>query len=189
MLAYNEVTKKKFIILDGEPYEVLDSHVFRKQQRKPVNQAKLRNMITGKVREQSFGSSEQVEEAEVDKVDYKYLYNHKNEYWFCPPNNPGERFSVDAEKIPSSFKFVKANDIISTLVFNDEIIGFNVPIKVTLKVKEAPPAVKGNTAQGATKAIVLETGATVQAPLFINTGDLVDINTEKEDYAGRAEKK
>jgi elongation factor P len=186
VLKYNEITAKKFIELDGEPYEVLSSNVFRKQQRKPVNQTKLKNLKTQKVIEKSFQQSDKVEEADINSRDIKYLYCNKGEFWFSDPENPKDRFSLAEDKIPDGFRFIKENDIATSLVFDDEIIGFKIPIKVSLKVKEAPPAVKGNTSGGADKVIILETGATVTAPIFIKEGEMVEINTETGVYTGRS---
>jgi elongation factor P len=186
MLEYNEILPKKVILLDGEPYEVLDAHVFRKQQRKPVNQTKLRHLITGRVTEQSFHVSEKVEEADLSTRTIKYLYENRGEYWFADPKNPKDRFLLDRDMIGTPGTFLTPNMEVDALVFNDEIISIRVPIKVTLKVKDAPPAVRGNTAQGGTKLITLETGATVNAPLFINEGDMVIVNTQTGDYVERA---
>ncbi len=179
--------------MDGAPYIVLSSHVFRKQQRKPVNATKLKNLITGKVTEYSFHVSEKAEEAEIENREVKYLYNNRGEWWFCEPNDPSKRFKIEADLVGQSGKFLKANTIIQTVIFDDpnhsdgqgKIIGVKLPIKVDLKVTEAPPAVKGDTAKGGTKMITLETGATVQAPLFIQEGDLVRINTETGLYSDR----
>ena len=91
LLEYNEITEKKYIVLEGQPYEVISSHVFRKQQRKPVNATKLKNLMTGKVTEYSFHQSEKVEEAEVDEREVKYLYNNRGQYWFCDINDPSNR--------------------------------------------------------------------------------------------------
>jgi len=184
-LQYNEITEKKFIVLDGDPYEVLTSHVFRKQQRKPVNATKLKNLITGKVTERSFHVSEKAEEAEIDAKEIKYLYTNKNEFWFCEKDNPRMRFNLPETLVGTGGKFLKENSIISALVFNEKIIGLKMPIKAELKVTEAHPAVKGNTAQGATKEAVLETGAMVQVPLFVKEGDVIRINTETGQYVER----
>lgn len=185
MLNYNEITEKKFIELDGDPYEVISSHVFRKQQRKPVNATKLRNLITGKVAERSFHQSEKAKEAQIEKKEIKYLYTNKEVSWFCDKDNPKDRFEISKSVIGGSIQFIKENSLIESLVFNDKIIKINPPIKVDLKVREAPPAVKGNTSGNATKQIVLETGDTVQAPLFINEGDIIRINTETGEYTER----
>lgn len=185
MLEYNQIVEKKFIDIDGEPYEVVSSHVFRKQQRKPVNATKLKNLITGKVTERSFHVSEKVEEAEIENNEIKYLYTNRGEFWFCEKDDPSKRFSLPEATVGSQGKFLKENTIITSLVFNEKIIGLKMPIKVELKVTEAHPAVKGNTAQGATKEVTLETGATVQAPLFIKEGDVLRINTETSQYVER----
>ncbi len=184
MLDYNEIKPRKYIILDGEPYEVQDSHVFRKQQRKPVNQTKLKNLITGKVVEKSFHQSEKADEADIIRKNIKYLYNNKGEYWFCEENDPSKRFSLEESSIEGA-KFMKQNSIVEAKVFGDKIIGVSLPIKVRLEVKEAPPAVKGNTATGANKQVIVETGATVGVPIFVKEGDVIEINTETGEYTGR----
>ena len=189
MLEYNEILPKKVILLNDEPYEVLDAHVFRKQQRKQVNQTKLRHLITGKVTEQAFHVSEKVEEADLSTKAVKYLYENKGEKWFCAEDNPADRFMLSAETIGTGSNFMKPNMIVEALVFDEKIIGVKIPIKMELKVTEAPPAVKGNTAQGGSKQITLETGATLNAPLFINEGDVVRINTETGEYVERVDKK
>ena len=189
MLEYNEILPKKVILLDGEPYEVLDAHVFRKQQRKPVNQTKLRHLITGKVTEQAFHQAEKAEEADLSTREVKYLFTNRGAWWFCAPNNPGERFELAETVVGPAGQFLKPNSIVEALVFNEDIIAVRVPIKVELLVKEAAPAVRGNTAQGATKQVVMETGATLNVPLFINEGDVLRINTETGQYVERVDKK
>lgn len=185
MLEYNEITLGKVIIFDDEPWEVIASHVFRKQQRKPVNATKLRNMITGRVTENSFHQSEKVEEAEIDSQDIKFIYEAKGEYWFHEDGNPAKRFALKEEQIGYGSKFLKKDAILKAMIFNEEIIGVKVPVKVELKVVEAPPNMKGNTAQGGNKVVKVETGASVNAPLFINEGDVIVVNTETGDYVER----
>jgi len=190
MLNYNEITLKKYIEIDGEPFEVISSHVFRKQKRKPVNQTKLKNLITGKVTERAFHQSEKANEADIDSKKIKYLYANRGELWFCEENDPAARFAIPESSSNAPIKnFVKANSLVDAVIFNDEVIGIKPPIKVDLTVKEATPAVKGNTATGATKQITLETGTTINVPLFINEGDIIRINTETGDYTERVEKK
>ena len=189
ILQYNEITGKKIITLQGELFEVLESHVFRMQQRKPVNQTKLRNLITGKVTERSFHQQEKVEEAEINSRKVKYLYNNRGEWWFCEENNPSKRFSLDEKIVGQSGRFLKTNSVVELMTFENKIIGLRLPPKVELKVVSAPPAVKGNTAQGATKDIELENGMVVATPLFVNEGDTVVVSTQTGEYVSRAEKK
>jgi len=185
MLEYNEIKERKYIVYEGEPYEVLTSHVFRKQQRKPVNATKLKNLITGSVKEISFHFSEKVEEAEIDSKEIKYLYNNRGEYWFSDVSDPSKRFSLKDEVVGPAGKFLKANNIVSILSFQERHVGLKLPIKVELKVVEAPPAVKGDTAKGGSKLVKLENGAEIQTPLFINEGDVIIINTETGNYVER----
>lgn len=185
ILAYNEVLVRKYIVLDGAPYEVLDAHIFRMQQRKPVNQVKMRNLISGKVTENTFHQSDKIEEAEIEKKDIKYLYTNRGEYWFCEANDPSKRFSLEPSLLGDGIRFIKANAIITALIFDEKIIGVQLPIKVELRVTEAHPAVKGDTARGGSKDVVVETGATVQVPMFIKEGEMIRINTETGEYAER----
>ncbi len=185
MLEYSEITERKYIVFNGEPWEVLTSHVFRKQQRKPVNATKLKNLITGKVTEQSFHVSEKVEEAEIDEKEVKFLYQNKGEFWFCNPTVASERYKIEEDTIGPQAKFMKKDMIIKLLSFGDKMIGVKIPIKIDLKVIEAHPAVKGNTAQGGTKSVKLETGAEIQVPMFIKEGETIRVNSETGEYAER----
>jgi elongation factor P len=185
LLEYNEVTEKKFIVMDGQPYEVITSHVFRKQQRKPVNATKLKNLMTGKVTEYSFHQSEKAEEAEIESREVKYLYNNRGEWWFCEEEDQSKRFKVTEEQVGPQGKFLKPNTVVEQLLFRDTPMGFKLPISVDLKVIDAPPSIKGDTATGGQKVITLETGATISAPLFVNEGDTVRLNTETGEYRER----
>ncbi|TSC61861.1 MAG: elongation factor P [Parcubacteria group bacterium Gr01-1014_48] len=189
MYEYNEIVPRTYIVLDGEPYECIASHVFRKQQRKPVNQTKLKNLITGKVVEHAFHVSEKAEKANITGKKVVYLYNTKGAYWFCDEKDKSNRFSIDVSLVGDQGRFLKTNDTVEALEFDEKIIGFRLPIKVELLVTEAPPAVKGNTVSGGTKQATLETGATINVPLFVDEGDIVRINTETGEYAERVAKK
>jgi len=188
VLSYNEIIPKKIIVYEGQPFEVLSSHVFRKQQRKPVNQTKLRNLKTGKVLETSFHQAETVMEADIERRSAKFIYKNRGETWFADPENPKDRFKVEEDILGENAQYLKADLIVEILVWNEEIIGVKLPIKMEFKVVEAPPSVKGNTAQGGTKLVTLDGGATVNVPMFINEGDVIRINTETGEYTERAEK-
>lgn len=185
ILEYNEITGKKIIVFEGEPYEVLSSHVFRKQMRKPVNQTKLRHLISGRVVEHSFHAAEKVEEAEIDSRPIKYLYHNRGEFWFCEKDDPSKRFKLDTSLIGNRANFLKPNSEVTLLTFEEQVVGMKTPVKVDLKVVEAPPGIRGNTAQGGTKQIKLETGATINAPLFVNEGDIIRVNTDTGEYVER----
>jgi len=185
MLEYNEITVHKYIVFENEPWEVVSSHVFRKQQRKPVNATKLRNLITGRITEVSFHVSDKVEEADINKKEVKYLYTNRDEYWFAEANDLSKRFQLPIEIIGIGAKFLKPNIVVDAMLFDDHIIGLKLPIKMELKVTEAHDTTKGNTAQGASKMVKLETGAEIQVPMFIKEGDVVRVNTETGEYTDR----
>jgi len=185
MLEYNEVVERKYIVYEGNPYEILSSHVFRKQQRKPVNAVKMKNLITGKVAEVSFHVSDKVEEADMSTRNIKYLYTNKDVFWFCEVNDQSKRFEISKNIIGAGARFLKVNSTVSALVFGERIIGIRTPVKVDLRVIEAFPAVKGDTAKGGNKQVTVETGATVTVPMFIKEGDILRINTETGEYTDR----
>ncbi len=189
-LEYSEIREKKIIIHADEPCEVVESHVARTQQRKPQNQVKLRSLISGKVFPATFHVSDKADEADIEKRDVKFLYHSKNEYWFCEPENPKNRFKLDSELLGNTAKFLKENENVTALVWTTEddeekTIGLKLPIKMQFKVKEAPPAVRGDTSKGGNKLITLENGATLTTPMFVEEGDVVIVNTETGDYVER----
>ena len=194
ILVYNEIRIGKCIIHNDEPYEVIESHVARTQQRKPQNQTKLRSLLSGRVISVSFHASDKASEADIDTKEIKFVYENRGEYVFSEINDPSKRFSLPLTLIESQAKFLKSNLIVEALLFTPEdedepkIIGIKLPIKIEYKVKEAPPAVRGNTAQGAMKQVVLETGMSVVTPLFINEGDSVIVNTVSGEYVERGGK-
>ncbi|HEY1041227.1 MAG TPA: hypothetical protein VGE63_00685 [Candidatus Paceibacterota bacterium] len=192
LLDYNEVTLKKYVVVDGEPYEVVDSHVARTQMRKPTNKTKLKSLISGRVIEQVFQVSDRVEEADISKKPITFLYKNekKAEFWFSWPDNPKDRFVLDDKIVGDQIKYIKEKSEVEAQVFTlkdgeEKIIGIKYPMKVDLRVVEAPPSIKGDTATGGTKVVVLETGATVNAPLFINEGELIKVNIETGEYSER----
>lgn len=188
VLSYNEILTKKVIIFADEPYLVVSHHVFRKQQRKPVNITKLKSLISGRVVENTFHQNETAEEAELEKRQIVFIYESKGEYWFHEATDKSKRFTLSADLVGDAGRFMKQNSEVEALLFNDEVIGIKIPIKVDLKVKEAMDAVKGNTSSGAQKEVTLETGATIMVPMFIGEGDIISINTETGTYSERMEK-
>ena len=188
-LEYNDIREKKIIIYNGEPCEVIESHVARTQQRKPQNQVKLKSLIAGKTIAATFHVSESADEADIIKRDITFLYHNKGEYWFCDPNDKSKRFKLDLALIGDTAKFLKQNSNVTALIWEDneveKIIKVTLPIKIEFKVKEAPPAVRGDTSKGGIKVIILENGATLNAPMFIAPGDVISVNTETGEYVER----
>ncbi|KKU75866.1 MAG: Elongation factor P [Candidatus Nomurabacteria bacterium GW2011_GWB1_47_6] len=146
--------------------------------------------ISGKVFPATFHVSDSADEADITKREVTFLYHNKGEYWFCEPEDKSKRFKLDEVLLGNAVKFLKENSDVTALVWtNDDdeekIIKLSMPIKMELKVKEAPPAVRGDTSKGGNKIITLENGATLNAPMFISEGDTIRVNTETGDYVER----
>ncbi len=188
MLNYNDVKPGKIVVIDGEPYVCTWNNIMQKQQRRPVNQTKMRHLIKGNVMEYSFQQSDRLEEADIGSRELKYLYTSRGESWFTDPKNPADRFKFTEDFVAHALPYIRTNDIVVGVTFEDEVVSIKVPVKVDLKVTEAPPDVRGNTAQGGNKVVTLETGATLQVPMFIHEGDVIRINTEANEYVERVSK-
>jgi len=188
VLSYNEILPKTIITYSGEPYEVLSSHIFRMQMRKPVNQTKLRHLVSGKVIEISFHQNETIAEADIEHMQARYLYTNRGESWFAEEGNPKNRFSFPESSVHDKVQWLVQNALVEVLTYEEKPMTVKIPVKVELAVEDAPPAVKGNTVSGGSKIAELVTGAKVNVPLFINTGDIIRINTDTGEYTERVEK-
>jgi len=186
MLSYTEVKPGKLLVLDGDPFEVVaTSGVVKKQRQKPHNTAKMKNLRSGATVEKTFSQSDKIVEAEVEIKEIQFVYANRGDIVFADPNNPSERFTLSEEILGESLNYIREKDTVEAKVFEEDIIGLKIPIKVELKVAEAPPNIKGNTASGGNKLVVLETGLQVTTPLFIETGDIIRVNTENGTYVER----
>jgi elongation factor P len=187
-VEYNQVVSKKTVEMNGDPFLVLSSEFSKKDRQKASNTVRMKNLRTGQVIEKTLHQSDVLQEAFITKREVKYLYENRGEFWFCEPNNPKERFSLANDIVGDLGKYVVENSIIDAVEYDEKIMSINTPIKVELKVKEAPEAVKGNTSSGATKEVILETGMNIHVPMFINSGDIISVNTETGSYSERVEK-
>ena len=185
MLSHTDLKKGVEFIYEGQPWIVLEAQLLKMAQRRPVIQSKIRNLIDGRVLQTNFQQGDVFEEADLKKHEIKYLYNTKGQYWFSEPNDPSKRFSFTGEQIGEQAKYLRPNEIVVGIVYGEKIINFDLPIKVELKVKETPPGIKGDRAQGGTKEAILESGAVIQVPLFIEEGDVIEVNTETGAYVRR----
>jgi elongation factor P len=189
-VQYNEVTPKRAIVMDGDPWIVLSNSISKKDRQKASNNVKLKNARTGSVVDRTFHQSDVFDEAEIEKRDIVFIFYNagKGEYMFHDAGNPGARFPLSDDVVGPEGKWLKEKTELKALTFEEEVIGVQIPVKVELVVTEASEAVKGNTSSGATKEVTVETGATLQVPQFINQGDSISINTETGQYAERVEK-
>lgn len=175
----------QIIKYNNEPYQIIGSNFMRTAQRKPVIQAKLRNLMTGKVMEYSFKYGEKIEEADVAKGKCQYLYSDDEGAHFMNPET-FETIVVPKAIVEDQIKFLKEGTDTTIMFFENRPIALDLPVKIDLKVVETSPGIKGDTATGGTKPATLETGHVVNVPLFIKEGDVVRVSTQTGDYVERA---
>lgn len=185
-LGVNDLKPKTYIIYEDQPYVVLETHHLKMQQRRPVVQTIFRNLLSGKQLERNFAQSDVFEEADIAKKQVKFLYGHRDQFWFAEPNDPSKRFELDAELIGDQSKFLKPNTLLEAVLWNEKVINISLPIKMQFTVVEAPPGIRGDTATGGSKQVKLDTGAMLNVPLFINEGEEIVVNTETGQYVERA---
>jgi elongation factor P len=185
MLTHTDLKKGVQFIYEGQPWEVLEAEMMKMAQRRPVIQSKIKNLIDGRVQEKNFQQGDVFKEADLEKKDIKFIYQSKGQYFFCAIDDPSKRFFFTLAQIGAQAKYLSPNEIVTGIVFEEKFITFKLPIKVQLKIKESAPGVKGDRAQGGTKSAILESGAEIQVPLFIEEGDIIEINTETDTYVKR----
>jgi elongation factor P len=185
-LGVNDLKNKTYFIFEDQPCMVQSTHHLKMQQRRPVVQTRFKNLLNGKVLERNFAQSDTFEVADISRRQVKFLYAHRDQYWFAEPNDPSKRFELDAELIGDQARFLKPNTVLDALSWDDKVINISLPIKMTFKVVEAPPGNKGDTATGGSKTVKLDTGAELLTPLFISEGEEIVVNTETGEYVERA---
>ena len=187
MLSFSDLKKGAEIIYNGEPHEITEHSLMFKGRGHSTLTVRMKNLITGNVASTTFHPSDSFEEAEVDKVKAKFLFVHRDKFVFCKEADTSSRFELTESVIGAISKFLKPNQALEAIQFKGEIVNVILPIKISLKVVEAPPGVKGERAQAGTKQVTLETGAVVNTPLFIETNDVIEVNTENGEYVRRIE--
>ena len=174
------------IRIDGEPYLVLASQHGRKSQSQANMQTKLKNLITGAIVAQNFQGSEKIEPADVSYRRVQYLYNDDTGYTFMDLNSY-DQFFLSADIVEEAIPFFVEGGEVDACFFEDRPIGIRLKPTVDLKIVETTAGVKGDTATGGTKHAKLESGLTVNVPLFIKEGETVRVNTETKQYMMRVE--
>jgi elongation factor P len=185
MISTNEFRTGLTIELDGEVYTVVDFQHVKPGKGAAFVRSKLKNRRSGGVIEKTFRAGEKVARAHVDRREMQYLYNDGESYIFMDTENY-EQIGLNKDQLQDAIPFLKENMVIHALFYKGQSFGVELPNTVELTVVECEPGVRGDTATGATKAATLETGATVQVPLFINVGDVLIIDTRDGQYIQRA---
>ncbi|HBB36732.1 MAG: Elongation factor P [Candidatus Moranbacteria bacterium GW2011_GWC1_45_18] len=185
MLNLPDIKTGKNISLNNEPYLVIFHQHSKTGRAGAVLRTKIRNLNTGAVMEKTFQGADKIEEAQISKTKAQYLYREGENFFFMD-NATYEQFSLPQAVLAGSTKYLLEGTEITILNYNGKPINIELPVKIELRVVEAPPAIRGNTADGGTKQVTLETGIKVNTPLFVKVGDILRINTETGEYVERA---
>ncbi|NTU69839.1 elongation factor P [bacterium] len=184
MFKPSDIRAGVFIILDGSSFEVIEYSNKKVARGGATIKVKLRNIETGSITEKTLKGNEKIEEADLKFVTCQFLYASGDDYFFMN-NTDYSQFEINASLLGSKKNYLKEGGNVEVVVSEGKIIGVNLPLKVEFKVVEAQPGVKGDTATQATKEIVIETGYSLQAPLFIKEGDAIRIDTRDGKYVER----
>lgn len=186
MLSITDLKTGTKITLEHEPYVVLTYSHSKQGRGGAVVKTRLKNLKTGATFDKTFQGADKIDEAELSRKTATYLYCDEDNAYFMDNENY-EQFEILSEKVTDSKKFLIENSPVDILYFQNEPINIELPIKMTFKVVSAPPAVKGNSAGAITKKITIETGAMIDAPIFIKEGDKIIVDTRDSSYVERAQ--
>ena len=170
--------------LDGSVFQVIHFQHVKPGKGAAFVRTKIKNIITGGVIERTFSPTDKMPKAHVERKDMEYLYNDGELYYFMDTETY-EQLPLSTDLLEDSLPYLKENMVVKVLSFKGSVFGVEPPNFVELEVTETEPGVKGDTATGATKPAIVETGATVMVPLFVNTGTIIRVDTRTGDYMER----
>jgi len=185
MISASEFRNGVTIEYDGDIYVILDFQHVKPGKGAAFVRTKLKNLRSGGTTERTFRPNEKMGRAHIERQDMQYLYNDGTLYHFMDTAT-FEQISINASDVGNSLDFVKENEMVKILSYNNKVLGIEPPTIVELEVTETEPGVRGDTATGATKTATLQTGVTINVPLFINNGDILKVDTRSGEYVGRA---
>ena len=172
------------IELDNNIYQIIEFQHVKPGKGAAFVRTKLKNVKSGGVIEKTFRPTEKCPQARIDRKDMQYLYSDGDLFNFMDMENY-EQIALNADAIGDTLKFVKENDMVKVCSHNGSVFAIEPPLFVELEITETEPGFKGDTATGASKPAVVETGATVYVPLFVNQGDVIKIDTRTGEYLSR----
>ncbi|WP_127534485.1 elongation factor P [Paenibacillus kobensis] len=185
MISVNDFKTGLTVEVEGDIFTVLEFQHVKPGKGAAFVRSKLKNLRNGNTVERTFRAGETIGRAQIENRAVQYLYNSGSEYTFMD-NETYDQFNLDKDQLEWEINFLKENMNVNISSYQSEILGISLPTSVDLKVVETEPGVKGNTATNATKAAKLETGHSVQVPMFINEGDVLLIDTRDGKYISRA---
>ena len=180
----NEFRAGLKLILDGDPYTIVENEFVKPGKGQAFNRVKVRNLKTGRVVDRTFKSGESVEAADVMDTDMQYLYNDGEEWHFMEPKSY-EQYAIAKAAIGEAAQWLKGQEECVVTLLDGQPLSVSVPNFVELQISQTDPGVRGDTAQGGTKPATLETGAVVKVPLFVEEGEILRIDTRTGEYVSR----
>lgn len=172
-------------MIDGDPCSIVENDIVKPGKGQAFNRVKLRNLKTGRILEKTYKSGESLEGADVMDLEMQYLYND-GDMWYFMDQNSFEQYEADKNAVSDAKQWIKGEEMCLVTLWNNVPLSVSAPNFVILQITDTDPGVRGNTAQGGTKPATLETGATVNVPLFVDNEEMVKIDTRIGEYVGRA---
>ena len=180
----NEFKKGLKVLMDGDPMEIVENEIVKPGKGQAFNRVKLRNLKTNRVVEKTFKSGESIEAADVLETEGQYLYTDGEFYHFMDPNT-FDMIAAEESAMTEAKPWLKENDMYTLVLFNGAPLTVTPPSFVVLTITETDPGVKGDTAGTGGKPATLETGAVVNVPLFVQSGEVIKVDTRKGEYVAR----
>lgn len=184
----SDIKKGLKIMMDGQPYSIIDFQFVKPGKGQAFTRVKVRNMHSGAVLERTFKSGERLDPADVETRTLQYIYQDGENFVFMDEKS-GEQIMVPAEKVGDDAQWMSDGMNLDVTIFNGAAIGVSIPLTVVLQITSSEPGVKGDTASGATKPATLSTGAVVNVPLFVQEGEWVKVDTTEGRYLERVNKR
>ena len=184
MIQAGDFRKGKTFEMDGDVWQIIDFQHVKTGKGAAFVRTKIRSVMTGSNRDMTFNPNEKYEEARIETREMQYLYNDGTLYYFMDPESY-EQLPIDKVSVEEAILYIKENDMATIKFFKGKAFQVSPPNFVELEITQTEPGIKGNTATGATKPATVETGATVNVPLFVNEGDKIKIDTRTGEYLSR----
>ncbi len=188
MISSNDLRSGMTIERDGNLYQVIEAQHVKPGKGPAFVRVKFRNLMTGSITQDTLRAGEKMTSAHLEKQKMQYLYRDGDLYYFMDVNTFEQR-PLNAEDIGDAVKFLKENEMVEVLTYQDKMVGASLPVTVELEVTHTVPGLKGDTVSGGgTKPATVETGAEIQVPLFINEGDVIRVDTRSGEYLERVQR-
>ena len=184
MISAGDFKNGVTVEIDGNIYQILEFQHVKPGKGAAFVRTKLKNIISGGVVEKTFRPTEKFPKAHIDRKDMQYLYQDGDLYNFMDVETY-DQIALNSDVVGDALKFVKENETVKVCSHNGDVFSVEPPLFVKLAITETEPGLKGDTAQGATKPAIVETGATVMVPLFVEQGDVLKIDTRTGEYLSR----